>query len=70
MKTSYGLEFNLVKEIDPEWSDYDRLVAGCHLDNVGIIIVDCKYGKPIDNEYDLDKIYRIVENMKPDQTEE
>ncbi len=50
MKTSYGLEFNTVTEIDPEWSDYDKTIAGCHLANAGVVIVDTEYGQPIDNE--------------------
>ncbi len=35
MKTSYGLEFDTVTEINPEWSDYDKTIAGCHLANAG-----------------------------------
>ena len=56
MKTSYGFEFNTVTEIDPEWSDYDKKVAECHLANAGVVIVDAEYGQPIDNEYDLEEI--------------
>ena len=48
MKTSYGLEFNTVTEIDPEWSDYDKKVAECHLANAGVVIVDAEYGQPVD----------------------
>lgn len=33
MKTSYGLEFDTVTEINPEWSGYDKTIAGCHLAN-------------------------------------
>lgn len=60
MKTS-GLKFELLKEIDPTWENYDKTVAQCHIKNVGVIIVDTEYHKPIDNEYDLDEIYRILE---------
>ena len=35
MRTSYGLEFNTVTEINPEWSDYDKTIAECHLANTG-----------------------------------
>ena len=28
MKTSYGLEFDTVTEINPEWSDYDKTIGG------------------------------------------
>ena len=36
MKTSYGLEFDTVTEINPEWSDYDKTIAGCHLANARV----------------------------------
>lgn len=61
MRTSYGLEFNTVKEINPEWSDYDKTIAECHLANTGVVIVDTEHGQPIDNEYDLEEIYRLLE---------
>jgi hypothetical protein len=61
METSYGLKFELLKEINPTWDNYDKTVAQCHLKNVGVIIVDTEYHNPIDNEYDLDEIYRILE---------
>lgn len=61
MKTSYGLEFSLMNEIDLGWSDYDKKVASCHLANAGVVIVDTEYGQPIDNEHDLDEIYGILE---------
>lgn len=70
MQTSYGMEFNLVNEIDPTWGEYDKTVASCHLANVGVIIVDVEYGHPIDNEHDLEEIYRIVEDRKSNITEE
>ena len=64
MKTSYGLEFDTVTEINPEWSDYDKTIAGCHLANARVVIVDTEYGQPIDNEHDLEEIYRILEKKK------
>lgn len=67
MKTSYGLEFSLMNEIDPGWSDYDKKVASCHLANTGVVIVDTEYGQPIDNEHDLDEIYRILEEKNADK---
>lgn len=39
MKTSYGLEFDTVTEINPEWSGYDKTIAGCHLANARVVIV-------------------------------
>lgn len=55
MKTSYGLEFDTVTEINPEWSGYDKTIAGCHLANARVVIVDTEYGQPIDNEHDLEE---------------
>lgn len=64
METSYGLKIELVKEINPQWDDYNKAVAECHLQNAGVIIVDTKYEVPIDNEFDLDEIYRMIETQK------
>ena len=68
MRTSYGLEFNTVKEINPEWSDYDKTIAECHLANTGVVIVDTEHGQPIDNEYDLEEIYRLLEKASCNTT--
>lgn len=68
MKTSYGLEFNTVTKINPEWSGYDKTVAKCHLANAGVIIVDAEYGQPIDNRYDLEEIYRLLEKEKTNRS--
>ncbi len=64
METSYGLKFELVKEINPQWDDYNKTVAECHLQNAGVIIVDIEYQTPIDDEFDLDEIYRMLETQK------
>lgn len=64
METSYGLKIELVKEINPQWDDYNKMVAECHLQNAGVIIVDIEYQTPIDDEFDLDEIYRMLETQK------
>lgn len=64
MEASYGLKFELVKEINPQWDDYNKTVAECHLQNAGVIIVDIEYQTPIDDEFDLDEIYRMLETQK------
>lgn len=64
MKTSYGLEFQITPAIEPDWSEYGKLVAHCHLKNVGVIMIDTEYGQPIDNEYDLEEIYQMLESGK------
>lgn len=56
MKTSYGLEYDIIREIPEGWSEYDQKVAGTHMSWFGCIIVDAVYRKPIDNEYDLEAI--------------
>lgn len=63
METYYGLKFNILpkEEID-RFTEYDRVVAQCHIANCGCIIVDDKYGEPIDNEYDLAEIYEMILN--------
>ena len=63
MKTSYGLEFNLLPaERLNGFQGYDKTVAQCHIANCGKIIVSAEYGDPIDNEYDLAEIYEQIEN--------
>ena len=61
MKTSYGLEFMLLpsEQLD-RFEEYDRSVAECHIANCGSIIVDSVYEQPIDNEYDLEDIYNLI----------
>lgn len=62
MKTSYGLEFEILpKEEVGRFEDYDKVVAQCHVANVGCIIVDTKYHQPLDNEFDLEEIYGMLE---------
>lgn len=61
MKTSYGLEFELLTASELNRFDgYDRCVAECHIANCGSIIVDAVYHQPIDNEYDLEEIYNLI----------
>ena len=63
-ETASGLKYHLTKEINPNWGVYDQCVAGMHLDNVGIIIIDSVYCQPIDNEHALGEIYQIIETNK------
>lgn len=63
MKTAYGLEFQLVHEIDSRWNDYEKSVARCHLANYGTIITDTAYGSPIDNEYDLEEVNLVIKEQ-------
>ena len=61
MKTNYGLEFDILpKEEVEQFEGYDKVVAQCHIANCGCIIVDSDYHQPIDNEYDLEEIYGII----------
>ncbi len=64
MKTEYGLEFDIVHEVNPSWSEYDKLVASCHMTNMGVIVIDPTYKTPIDNEYDLEHIDGLIKNGK------
>ena len=47
------------EEID-RFTGYDRCVAQCHIANCGRIIIDTTYEQPIDNEYDLEEIYKLI----------
>ena len=59
-KTSYGLEFAL-KEFDKIKIDdeYDRVVARTHVANCGFVI--SRRNEILDNEYDLNEIYSMIE---------
>lgn len=54
-KTSDGIIYDVLGEIDPEWDDYSKTVATGHLHNYGCIFIDDEE-MPIDNEYDLEEI--------------
>jgi hypothetical protein len=43
------------KEINANWSDYDKAVAECQLMNYGKIFLD-EYDFPIDDEYLLEEL--------------
>lgn len=45
---------NETTKIDDKWNDYDKTVAKAQLENYGKIYLD-EYGKPIDNEYELEE---------------
>lgn len=63
METSYGLKFEFVRKINPHWSNYDKTITECHLQNVGVIIIDAKYQTPLDCEFDLEEIYQMIETV-------
>lgn len=44
-------------KISSDWSDYNKTVATCQLDNNGVIFLD-QYDCPIDNEYE------VIESLK------
>lgn len=60
-KTSYGLEYEVLppEEIN-RFEGYDKSVAQNHINNYGCIIIDKNYGEPIDNEYDLEEIAKLL----------
>jgi hypothetical protein len=65
MKTSYGLEFDILpKEEVGSFEGYDKVVAQCHIANCGCIIVETRYHQPVDNEYDLEEIYGMLEQVE------
>ena len=55
-------------EINEKWSDYNKSVAKCHLNNYGVIFLDdcCS---PIDNEYELEELYEMYKNMQKEGCE-
>ena len=57
-----GLKYETLdpSELD-RFSDYDKSVASCHIANCGRIIVYAGTMEPIDNEYDLEEIYKEIQ---------
>lgn len=62
-KTSAGILFSVVHEINPEWGAYDEITARLQLDTYGCIYVD-NYGKPIDNVEDLSEIEKSMNKIQ------
>lgn len=46
----YNKNMKIVREINDNWSEYDKVVAQCQMMNYGKIFID-EYGEPIDDEY-------------------
>lgn len=49
-------------EINPEWTNYDKLVAESHIYNYGVIYLD-EYGCPIDNDELIEEIREGSDNL-------
>lgn len=41
------------------WNDYNQTVAICQLNNNGVIFLDDYYDCPIDNQFEVDKLFEI-----------
>lgn len=48
-------------KINDNWSEYDKSVAECHLENYSVIYLD-DYGCPIDDIYITDDIFENIDN--------
>ena len=46
------------KEINNEWSEYDKMIALSQLMNYGVIYLD-EYDLPIDDEYLLEELEKL-----------
>lgn len=51
------------KTINESWNSYDKTVASTQLNNLGVIFLD-DFGSPIDNEFELDDLYRKYKSKK------
>jgi hypothetical protein len=47
------------KQINESWSEYDKVVARCHLLNYGKIYLD-EYDAPIDDEYLIEEYQNSI----------
>lgn len=62
-KESEENEMKTAKAIDSTWCNYDKTVAEAQLNNFGVIFLD-DFGNPIDNEFELDDLYRKYKDKK------
>lgn len=62
-KESEENEMKTTKTINESWNSYDKTVAGTQLNNFGVIFLD-DFGSPIDNEFELDDLYRKYKDKK------
>ena len=53
----------LLKGCDCSQSAYDRVILDMQMKNCGCYIIN-EFGEPVDNEFDLEEIYGIIENLK------
>ena len=61
METAYGLQFTvLMPDAIERFEGYNKAVAECQIANCGRIIVDAVYEQPIDNDYDMEEIYKLI----------
>ena len=51
----YNKNMKIVREINEQWSEYNKVVAMCQMTNYGKIYLD-EYGEPIDDEYMLEEL--------------
>lgn len=57
------MKFTKVYEIEQSWSEYDKKVAECQLDNYGCIYID-EYGVPIDNKIEVELQFQYESEKK------
>lgn len=56
-------------EIDPEWNDYDKTVARCHMSNYGriylvsILMTDGMDTYPDDDEYEVEERHALATDL-------
>ena len=74
MKTSYGLQviatkdletaLRLTREVDAFQDSYNRNILDMQFKNCGWYIINEGYAEPVDSEYDLEEIYKMLETVK------
>ena len=50
------MKMSVTTTIQKDWSDYNKTLAICQMDNNGVIFLD-DYGCPIDNEFQVDEMF-------------
>lgn len=74
MKTASGLQVLATKDLDTALlltdgkdsfqASYDRNILDMQMKNCGWYIINELYAEPVDNEYDLEEIYKMLNQQK------
>lgn len=63
-KTKKGLEFFVIEDINPEWSEDDIVLSGSQLASFGVMFMDVKNRLPVKDKSDINDIVLLLNDSK------